>query len=66
MYIIACHYKYYQKIVKKNGHPAVMYVYYEPVLAAINVTGIFASIIETVIFLYLKSVCISQNIDTLY
>jgi len=27
-----------------------MYVYYELVVAAINATGIFASIIETVIF----------------
>jgi len=33
-YIIASSYKYYQKIVAKTGHPAVMYVHYEMVLAA--------------------------------
>jgi hypothetical protein len=56
MYIIASSYKYYQKIVAKTGHPAFMCVHYEMVLAAINAIKIFASVIKTLIFLYLKSV----------
>ena len=38
MYKIASTYKYYQKTVAKTGHPAVTFVYYEMVLAAINTT----------------------------
>jgi hypothetical protein len=50
IYIRAGNYKYYQDVVAKTGHPAVMYVYYELVLAATNATGIFSSVIENVIF----------------
>jgi hypothetical protein len=61
MYIIASSYKYYQKIVTKTGHPAVMYVYCELVLAAINATGLFASFIETLIF-YTLNLCADRKI----